>query len=86
MNIDEVWTRIIKCAGQTFRQLRAKPFTYSIVGNSIDLSTTNRKIPRSDIAKALGRLPIKNTTSLQDLQAPSFVYALLRDGRIMSSM
>ncbi len=82
-NIDNVWNKIVACEGQVFLQVRGKPFTYSIRGNSIVLHTTNRQIPKSDVAKAVPLLPLKSTVPLQNRQAPSYLFALLTDHRIV---
>lgn len=81
-----VWTRIVENQGQEFHQIQGKVFTYKIQGNSIDLQTTNRKIPKSDIEDALLLCPIKTTTELQHLQAPSYIYAIMMDDRICGKL
>ena len=86
-SLDVVWRRITRAAGERFHLARGKPFTYSVRGNSIDLHTTNRQIPRSDIAKALNHVPLASTTVANRLgvQGPSYVYAILTDSRIRES-
>lgn len=85
--IDDVWRRITGNAGQQFRQKLGKPFTYSIRGNTIELHTTNRMIPRSDLERALGHVPFASTTIVNRLavQAPSYVFAILMDPRVRKS-
>ena len=83
MQIDKVWSNLQKCEGEVFHQIRGKPFTYRIKGQSLALTTTNRSIPRSQIERALERLPVTNTMPFQDLQGPSYVFALLNDSRII---
>jgi hypothetical protein len=39
-------------------------------------------ISRTAIEKAVARCPLDSTTSIQDLSAPSYIYALLTDPRI----
>jgi len=84
MLIVDVWNRILKNEGETFRQIRGKTFTYTVVANSLKLSTTNRSISKKTIEQALEFLPLENTTPLQNLQAPSYLYAILTDKRITS--
>ena len=61
---------------------RGAPFTYAVTGGSLRPSRTNRVLPRSHFEKALERVPLKDTTVVQDLQGPSFIYAILMDERI----
>lgn len=79
---ESVWRRIVGHSGQTFHQLRGKPFTYQARGRTIYLHTTNRMISRTAIEKALERVPLENTVAVQDLSAPSYIYGILMDQRI----
>lgn len=79
---DKVWNRIVRSSGETFRQLRGKPFTYEARGRTIYLQTTNRMISRTVIEKAFERVPLTNTAVVQDLSAPSYIYGILMDKRI----
>ena len=85
-SIQDIWNKIVAYQGQEFRQIRGKAFTYSIRGNMIVLHTTNRQIPKSDVAKALPLLPLTSTVALQSRQAPSYLYALLTDERIVGHL
>jgi hypothetical protein len=62
--------------------MRGRPFTYTATGRTIQLHSTNRMISRTAIEKALARCPLENTVAVQDLSAPSYIYALLTDSRI----
>lgn len=77
-----VWSKIIIHEGEVFTQIRGKEFTYIIVGNSIVPSTTNRNIHMNQFEKAYELMPLKNTSAIQDLQGPSYLYAILTDSRI----
>lgn len=79
---ERVWQRIVTHSGSEFQQIRGKPFTYTASGRTIQLHTTNRMISRTAIEKALSRCPLDNTVAVQDLSAPSYIYALLTDPRI----
>lgn len=79
---DQVWQRIVELEGSEFRQVRGKVFTYKMVGNSLVPSTTNYLIPKSQIQKALERMPIDGPGAISDLIAPSYLFALLTDTRI----
>jgi hypothetical protein len=84
IDIQQVWSRIVSHAGETFTQIRGQEFTYAVnnAGNSIGLSTTNQSLPRSIFATALERVPFTSTVALQDLRGPSYLYAILMDDRI----
>jgi hypothetical protein len=84
-NFDAVWSRIEANAGETFHQLRGAEFRYAIQGNSVVPDRTNRSIARSQFEKALEIVPLDDTTSIQHLQGPSYIYAILMDKRIRQS-
>lgn len=81
--IEQIWTRIIENEGEIFKQIKGKEFTYQIIGNGLKLSTTNQIINKSVFEKAIELLPVKNTVPLQHLRAPSYLYAILTDKRII---
>lgn len=79
-----IWQRIVDEVGNEFRQIRGKSFTYKLSGNkAIVPSTTNYLIPKTQFEKAWQRMPVKGPGALQDLIAPSYLYAILADPRIM---
>jgi hypothetical protein len=80
--IDTVWQRIVANEGQTFHKIRGQPFTYTVHGNSISLSTTNQLVGITVFENALVFVPLANTVPVQHLRAPSFLYAILMDERI----
>jgi hypothetical protein len=82
IDCERVWQRIVRHSGEVFHQIRGKPFTYLARGRTITLHTTNRHISRTAIEKALARVPFISTSAVQDLSAPSYVYAILMDSRI----
>lgn len=81
-DIDDVWPRIKSFAGQTFRQKGGKEFTYRAGDNYIELATTNRNVSRAAFAKALERVPLDGPGQVNDLSAPSYIYAILMDDRV----
>lgn len=83
MTIEVLWERIKECEGQMFQQIRGGEFSYKVKGNLIVLSRTNRSVSKSIFNEALKEVPLKNTVPLQNLQAPSYLYAILMDKRIM---
>ncbi|MET3684422.1 hypothetical protein ABID56_002559 [Alkalibacillus flavidus] len=80
--IEGVWERIVKNEGEVFKQKRGKEFSYSVKMNTLYLRTTNRIISKKTFEKALDEVPLENTVPLQNLQAPSYLYAILMDNRI----
>jgi hypothetical protein len=80
--VDEVWQRIQRHAGEEFVQKRGQRFTYTFLGGRIELSTTNRTVSRRDFERALDRVPVLGPGEFQDLNAPSYLYAILHDDRI----
>lgn len=85
MDTDAVWNRIVANSGKPFHQMRGREFTYSARGRTIYLHTTNRMISRTAIEKALERVPLENTATVQDLSAPSYIWGILMDERIRRS-
>lgn len=82
MNIEVLWERIKECEEQVFQQIKGGEFSYKLKGNLIVLSRTNRSISKEIFNQALKEVPLKNTVPLQNLQAPSYLYAILMDRRI----
>ena len=82
LDIEIIWTRIRQHEGDIFRQISGGEFMYAIIGNSIKPNRTNRTIPKSDFKKASKYLTLAGTTKIQDLQGPSYLYAILMDKRI----
>ena len=80
--IEILWERIIENEGQTFKQIKGGEFTYTVKGNVIELSRTNRSVSKNTFMEALKYVPLVNTVPLQHLQAPSYLFAILMDSRI----
>lgn len=81
-SIDEIWRRIEARQGEVFRQIRGGEFRYRVSGGYLELSRTNHKVSRSDLEEALRLVPLKNTTPVHHLRAPSYIFAILMDDRI----
>ena len=81
--IEEVWQRIVENEGNIFKQIRGKQFEYTVVRTSIKLSTTNQHVTKSEFEKAVHLLPLSNTVPIQHLRAPSYIYSILTDKRII---
>ena len=81
-SIIEVWSRIKEHEGDTFKTITGLEFSYSIDGDSIIPSRTDWNIPKSHVGKSLERVPLKDTTEIQDLMGPSYLWGILNDDRI----
>lgn len=82
ISIIELWTRLERDSGETFRQIRGGEFRYWLDGRALYPDRTDWQIPRKHFEEALNYLPLKDTTAVQHLFGPSYVYALLMDRRI----
>lgn len=76
-----VWSRIESRARELFHQKRGGEFTYAVSGSSLVPDRMNRVLPRSDFER-LQRVPLDDPGQVQDLQGPSYIYAILMDQRI----
>ncbi len=85
-DFETVWRSIVALQGQTFRLKRGQPFRYVVSGNSVVPTTTNRQLGRSQFMRAFGRLPVQGPGELNDLQGPSYLFAILTDPRIGGDM
>ena len=83
--LEQVWERIKEFEGEEFCQIRGGKFTYALKGNLLELSRTNRSVSKNAIKEALKFVPLNNTVPLQNLQAPSYLFAILMDKRIRKS-
>tara|TARA_B100000953_G_scaffold6995_1_gene6312 strand:- start:21 stop:293 length:273 start_codon:yes stop_codon:yes gene_type:complete len=86
VSIIEVWSRIKEHEGDTFKTITGLEFSYSIDGDNIISSRpeTDTNIPKSHVEKSLERVPLKDTTEIQDLMGPSYLWGILNDERISS--
>jgi hypothetical protein len=82
MDIETVWKRIAACEGQTFSQIRGKKYTYEISGTSLIPEGINQNLSKSQFEQALRHLPLQDTTEIQHLRGPSYLYSILMDPRI----
>jgi hypothetical protein len=84
-NVNEIWSRIERHAGEDFRLIGGKVFSYEVPGNYLRPIGRVRHLSKTNFGKALERVPLDNTGSVSDLQGPSYVYAILMDPRIRQS-
>lgn len=85
MDFEIIWDNVLKNEGEFFYQIKGQAFTYTanMGKTSVKLSTTNQSITKNLLEKAAKLLPFDNTTPLQHLRAPSYLFALLKDKRIV---
>lgn len=80
---DRVWSRIVAHAGQTFRQARGGEFRFELAGpHTLRLDRTNQALSYAVLQQAFAFVPLPNTSPVQHLRAPSYLYAILMDPRI----
>jgi hypothetical protein len=78
---DLLLRRVAQHAGEPFRQLRGREFTYMVHHGSLLPSTTNRRLSLAQLLEAAARAPL-SPGELQDLQGPSYLFAIVTDPRI----
>lgn len=83
IHFEDVWRSIMNNQGSEFTQKMGKRFTYTMKGTALVPSTTNFNIPKSQMEKAWNRMPINGPGEINDLIAPSYLYAILNDKRIL---
>ena len=81
-SFESVWTRIKSHQGETFRQIRGGEFTYTITGAALYPDRVVRALPKAHFERAYEMCPLENTVPVQNLQGPSYLYAILMDPRI----
>ena len=88
IDIKTIWERIERYEGETFHTKTGIPFEYESYGHeSIKPIPHNGSkifpISKETIEQALYLIPLKNTTPLQKFKAPSYIFAILTDKRII---
>lgn len=81
-----IWDRICAHQNEPFSQKRGGEFSYGVSGNTVIPDRTNRSLPKSDFEKAYARMPVSGPGKLQDLQGPSYLFAILTDPRISEAL
>ena len=81
-----VWSLIKKYNGEKFYQIRGGEFTYKVKRNYVIPDRTNVQISKTNIDEAVKLLPLQNTVPVQHLRGPSYIYAILMDGRILGEL
>lgn len=76
------WAKVQQHSGETFTTVTGKEFRYEAHAGGVEMLTTTRVLPRSDFQAAFARMPVAGPGALQDLQGPSYLYAILTDPRV----
>lgn len=79
---DQVWQRIETHSGERFEQIRGGEFFYKVESGHVIPDRTNQQIPKSNFEKAFSMVPLPDTTMIQNLRGPFYIYAILMDKRI----
>ena len=90
MNLDTIWSNILKHEGEKFYTIRGIEFIYTskngdkIIPSNIDGSKLS-PITKDTIGKVIAEyMPLKNTAEIgRVFRAPSYIYAILTDNRIV---
>jgi len=86
---ERVWKSIARHAGGDFATVTGKSFRYRLDGDTVfierDGREINRALGKSQFQKAWARWPVEGPGELQDVQGPSFVFAILNDSRAWES-
>lgn len=82
----EIWSRISAFEGSDFQQIRGKKFSYEVSGEYVIPNTTKIRISKSHFEKAWKRMPISGPGKINDLIAPSYLFAILTDSRIVDAI
>ncbi len=82
-SFEEVWTRILKRAGETFFTKTGIRFSYSVKGERLLLNRTNYELSKRDFMKAYSQVPLKGPSGIASMvRGSSYVWAILHDARI----
>lgn len=85
-SIDEVWSRVKRHEGETFRKKRGEEFTYTVSGSVLRPSCAKQNLPRSEFAKALAVWPLDGPGAISNLvRGSAYIWAILHDGRILGA-
>lgn len=81
---EEIWQRIILCAGQTFITINKVSFQYAVKGDQLYPLHITGAVPKISFEKAYELGAIHNVAQLRvhGVSMPSYVYAIMTDNRI----
>ena len=83
MQFEELWQRIVHCAGEEFRTITGVSFAYEIIDNYVVPKHTGYKLAKSQFEKAAALPELTGPGQINQLvRGPSYVFAILTDQRI----
>ena len=87
VTFDTVWHRIRTYEGMTFATKTGLSFDYEIEGSTAlwvnrDGRKVDQRIPKSVFRTAFERMPLENTSAVNDLRGSSYVYGIMMNARI----
>lgn len=81
--ISEIWPRIRAHQNEQFHLKLGKKFAYTVDGNILTLDCfPDYPVHAGQFEKALTRVPLAGPNGINDLRAPSYVWAILHDARV----
>jgi hypothetical protein len=84
-SFDTTWVRIASHQGEVFVQKRGGEFRYTVRSGCVWPDRTPRALSAGQFRRAWERMPVEGPGALQDLQGPSYLYAILTDRRITNA-
>ena len=85
-DIEAVWQRIQRHAGESSQTTTGLRFTYRVPGNFLRVTRNgreiNRSLSRTNFARALEFMPAAQPTELKTRQGSSYTWGILMDRRI----
>ena len=88
-DIEVVWRRGERNAGQTFKTITGLEFTFQVPGRFLRVTRDGREINRSlsqtNFAEALRSMPVEKPSDIKDRQGSAYTWAILMDPRICQS-
>ena len=85
-DVNDVWARMERHAGQAFETATGLEFTYRVPGQFLcvtrDGREINRQLSKTNFAKALASMPAEKPSDLKDRQGSAYTWGILMDRRI----
>ena len=85
MDITIVWRNILAHEGEDFRTVRGKPFSYTVYGDYLIINDDKRIRVTKSALKASLEIPYPSPSKISaaGIWAPSYIYGLITDRRII---
>jgi hypothetical protein len=82
MSFEEIWFKIEKYAGETFRTKDGQEFTYTVQGDIFISDEPEQTISKNDFKKAYQSPDVDPGEMVKIVKGPAFVWSVLHDKRI----